>query len=72
MRFFHTAWMKYRASRIIRRMERLHFAYKLAILDGDRHRARFIREDIDALDTRLSALLDRWDADISRRKAVRS
>jgi hypothetical protein len=72
MRFLHTAWMKYRAGRIIRRMERLNFAYKVAILDGDRHGARFIREDIDALDTRLSALLDRWEADISRRKAVRS
>ncbi|MBS9720241.1 hypothetical protein JYU29_06020 [Tianweitania sp. BSSL-BM11] len=71
MRLLHTFWRKHRAGRLIRRMERLHFAYKLAILDGDRHGARFIREDIDALDQRLSALLDRWEADIAERKAVR-
>ena len=72
MRFFHTAWMKYRAGRMLRRMERLNFAYKLAILDGDRHRARFIREDIEAVDQRLSELLDSWEADVARLKAVRS
>ena len=71
MRLLHTAWMKYRAGRLIRRMERLNFAYKVAILDGNRHGARLIREDIEALDQRLSELLDVWEADICRRKAVR-
>jgi len=71
MRLLHTAWMKYRAGRLMKRMERLNFAYKIAILDGDRHGARLIREDIDALDQRLSALLDRWDSDIAQRKTLR-
>jgi hypothetical protein len=64
-------WMQYRAGRLLKRMEGLNELYAAAVERGDKHAASFIDEDVHALDQQLSELLDRWEADVASRKAVR-
>jgi len=72
MRFLSWLFVKYRARQTLRRMGRLVDEYQALVERGDKHVAVLIYEDIILLDRQLTELLDQWEAEVVRRKAVRS